>query len=109
MASFDRITQNFGTATKANVTTSGRTVTGVYATNANAAVRYVQLHNKATAPAANDVPILSLPIPVTTGTVYLSNLNINCTLGVSWAISTALEKFTDSATAAEHTIAVTYH
>lgn len=104
---------NIAVVTKANLKNAAGLFLSVYVTNVNAAVRYFQVHNKATAPAATDVPVLSFPIPAGTATVpgvlylpndfFLENGDYLAT-GVGWAISTTLGTFTDSATAAEHTI-----
>ena len=102
-----------GTVTKAVAKASAGNVFAARVTNANAALRYFQIHNKATAPAGTDVPVLSLPIPVsggimTIGSEFLSGDERACSLGVSWAISTTHATFTDSATANEHTVTLKY-
>lgn len=42
-------------------------------TNRSAAVVYIQFHNKATAPATNDVPLLSYEVPANGGTMILDS------------------------------------
>lgn len=101
-----------GTVTKKTVKATPGNVFAARVTNANAALRYFQIHNKATAPAGNDVPIAFFPIPVsggimTVGAEFLGG-NLECTAGVSWAISTTAATFTDSATANEHAVIVRY-
>jgi len=108
---------NFGAATKNASKGSAGNVFAAIFTNANAAVRYAQLHNKATAPVATDVPIYSLPIPAGTanapGMLRLNEEDFGhggkqFVTGVGWAISTTVGTFTDAATAADHTVHVHY-
>ena len=99
--------------TTAVVKASAGNVFKVRATNENAAARYFQLHNKATAPAGTDVPVLSWKIPAGTATVpgYIEfefAYGKAFATGIGVAISTTQATFTDSATAAEHEIAVGY-
>lgn len=104
---------NFGAATKANVAASTANVLSVYVINRNAAVRYFQLHNKATAPAATEVPIYSFAVPagttnnpgvVSLGSDFFTSNGRNFSTGLGWAISTTEGTFTDSATANEHSV-----
>lgn len=104
---------NFGAATKANIKASAGNVFSFSVTNLNAAARYLQLHNKASAPAATDVPLLTFYVPATTGAVIIGNdffadAGLNFSTGVGFAISTTAATFTDSATANEHLVQVTY-
>lgn len=110
---YSEITQ----VTKANIKASLGNVLSIYITNDNAAVRYFQLHNKATAPAATDVPIYSFKVPAGTannpGTLVLDNTfftqaGAHFATGIGWAISTTYGTFTDSATASEHIAFVHY-
>jgi hypothetical protein len=108
-------TTSFGTATKANPKAAAGVFTSLSCTNENAAVRYLQIHNKASAPAGTDVPIFSVPIPAGStnapGAVILDREFLNdyyLGTGVSWAISTTKATFTDSATAGDHTLNGTY-
>lgn len=86
-------------------------------TNDNAAVRYFQLHNKATNPAATNVPVRSWKIPAGTAnnpgrltltTTYFSEGGYYLSTGIGWAISTTLATFTDSATASEHNVDINF-
>lgn len=98
-----------GAATKANVKASAGIVYAISATNVNAAVRYLLLHNKATAPVATDVPLQAWLIPVnSTIIVQVPAAGIYCSTGIGWAISTTLATFTDAATAAEHAVNIHY-
>lgn len=105
-----------GSVTKASVKASTGNVFSLRVTNANAAVRYFQIHNKATAPAATDVPIRYFIIPAGTAAQpaileldkNYFNQAINCSTGIGWAISTTATPFTDAATAGEHTYDLNY-
>ncbi|MGE0126680.1 MAG: hypothetical protein AB7U82_01150 [Blastocatellales bacterium] len=103
--------------TKRNSKAAAGNVFGFYVTNDNAAVRYFQIHNKASAPAATEVPVLSFKIPAGTannpgelkiGRDILGEAGHYLSTGVSWAISTTYGTFTDSATASEHIVALKY-
>lgn len=103
--------------TKANVKATTGNVFSVHVTNDNAAVRYFQLHNKATAPAAAEVPVEVFKIPAGTannpGVLSLDESHFarggsHFTTGIGFAISTTLGTFTDSATASEHLVNIKY-
>jgi len=103
--------------TKANIKASQGNVFSLIINNTNAAVRYLQLHNKASAPAAAEVPLISYPIPAGTAAVpgvlmldnnFFTDAGINFSTGIGWAVSTTFATFTDSATNTEHFIMVTY-
>lgn len=103
--------------TKANIKASAGNVFSIYITNDNAAVRYFQLHDKATAPAGTNVPLISVKVPAGTannpGVLILDNsfftsAGLFFTTGVGWAISTTFATFTDAATNTEHISIVTY-
>lgn len=103
--------------TKANIKASAGNVLSFYISNVNAAVRYFQLHNKASAPAGTDVPIYSFPIPAGTSTApsvlqlgpsFWTVAGKYFSTGIGWAISTTYATFTDSATNTEHVALVHY-
>jgi hypothetical protein len=105
-----------GTVTKAVVKASSGSVFSFRVTNANAAARYFQLHNKATAPAAAETAQQYFVIPAGTATQpavveltsdFFSGQEYFAT-GIGWAISTTATTFTDSATASDHTVLVRY-
>lgn len=109
-APLTQVTKNVIKATPGNVFS-------VYVTNDNAAVRYLQLHNKATAPAAGEAPLYVFKIPAGTannpGTLTLDEAffargGAHFTTGIGFAVSTTFATFTDSATASEHIINVQY-
>ncbi len=105
-----------GTVTKAFIKASAGSVFSLRVTNTNAAVRYFQLHNKATAPVAADTASRYFLIPAGTatapGVLSLDNTYFSPSwylgTGISWAISTTSDTFTDSATAGEHTYDINY-
>lgn len=103
-----QLASNFGTVTKALVKGVAGRVRGIYAENANAAARYFQLHNKATAPVATDVPLYSFRIPPAPGFIEIGEEFFGTgsmfTLGIGWAISTTKDTFTDAATVGEHSV-----
>jgi hypothetical protein len=115
MIGLPELYQDSGTVTKANLKTSAGRVAGIKVTNANAAVRYFQIHNKLTAPVATDVPAIWFLLPAGTAAApsvitvdgnFLGEAGRLMGTGLGWAISTTPTTFTDSATAAEHTTTV---
>lgn len=103
--------------TKANIKATPGNIFSVYVTNDNAAVRYLQIHNKATAPAAGDAPVEVFKIPAGTANNpgvlildegFFARGGLHLSTGIGFAISTTLATFTDSATASEHLITVQY-
>jgi hypothetical protein len=111
------VNTSFGSATKANAKSTPGNILTAFCSNANATVRYFQIHNKATAPAGTNVPIMEFPVPAGTannpGVLMLDNdfflqNGYYLSLGVGWAISTTNSAFTDSATASEHEIMIGY-
>lgn len=88
----------------------------VSASNINAAIRYLQIHNKASAPAGGDTPVFSFPIPAGTSTApatvslgreFLGQHGQHLTAGVAIGISTVAATFT-AATTTDHTVNGTY-
>lgn len=108
--------QEAGSVTKANIKSVAGNVYFIRVTNTNAAVRYFQLHNKSTAPAAAETAQLSFLVPAGTATAPgILMLGINelasseyFSTGIGWAISTTDTTFTDSATASEHKKTIRY-
>ncbi len=105
----------FGTAVSAVASAQASAVVAVYASNANAAVRYCQLFNRATALAGGETPIVSFPIPAGTinnsGVLLLDSAffapSSYQSIGTVWAISTTNATYT-TATAADHNVIVRY-
>lgn len=109
---------NAGAATKAFQKATPGMLYGIRCSNANAATRYLQIHNKASAPAAGETAIFNFTLPAgtalspsvtTIGSEFLGANGYFLSLGVSWAISTTAGTFTDAATAAEHIVNGTYY
>jgi hypothetical protein len=108
--------QQSASVTKANIKATPGNVYSFRITNGNAAVRYFQLHNKSSAPAAADTAQLYFVVPAGTatapGVLQLSTADLapseNFTTGIGWAISTTATTFTDSATAGDHNTNVRY-
>ncbi len=101
-----------GTVTKKVVKATPGNVFSARVTNTNAALRFFQIHDTASAPVGTAVPLAFFPIPVssgvmTVGSEFLGNA-LACTTGVSWAISTTAATFTDSATANEHAVIIRF-
>lgn len=88
----------------------------VVATNENAAVRYLQIHNKASAPTAGEAAVVSYIIPAGTtaapGRIQLTmadfgNNGLHLSTGIALGISTAIDTFT-AATAGECFLSYVY-
>lgn len=100
----------YGTDVDLSAKATAGNLMSIYASNENAAVRYLQLHNKASAPTSSDVPVVSLPIAAGTannpGTIKLGRDIFGeggkyFSTGISIGISTTKATFT-AATATEH-------
>lgn len=108
--------QDLGTDVDISVKTTAGRFKSVRVTNANAAVRYFQLHNKATAPTGGDTPVLSILISAGTATdpgvlelgknFFLDNGFVLST-GIAVGISTTATTYT-AATTTDHTVAGMY-
>lgn len=103
--------------TKKNIKSTQGNVFSIYITNDNAAVRYFQLHDKASDPVATNVPLYSFKIPAGTvnnpGVLILDDAFFgkgghNFPTGIGWSVSTTLATFTDSATNTEHIVVIHY-
>lgn len=100
----------FGTDVDLSVKASAGNLFSIVASNINAAVRYLQVHNKASAPSSGNTPVLSLPIPAGSATVpgYLTlgreifgEGGSYLSTGIAIGISTAEATFT-AATTTDH-------
>lgn len=103
----------FGTSVAVSVKASAGNITAIHASNANAAIRYLQVFNKASAPAGGDVPIHSWPITASGGSLLIGTdfFGVNgaaATLGIAIGVSTTNATFT-AATAADHNINGMYY
>jgi hypothetical protein len=107
---------NVATDIDISVKASAGRLKSIRATNDNAAVRYLLIHNKASAPVGGDAPIAAYPIPAGTPTnpgvielgkdFFLDN-GLVLSTGIAVAISTTAATYT-AATVAEHTVAGMY-
>lgn len=88
----------------------------IRATNINAAIRYLQVHNKASAPSGGDTALISIPIPagsatapavVTLGNEFFGNNGLYLSAGVAVGVSTAATTFT-AATTTDHVVTGMY-
>lgn len=88
----------------------------VVATNENAAARYLQIHNKASAPSAGETAVVSYIIPAgsaaSPGRIQLNsadfgNNGLHLSTGIALGISTAIDTFT-AATAGECFLSYVY-
>ena len=107
------LSTDFGVVTTKLVSRNPTYLVRVVFINRNAAVRYGNLHNRATAPVATNIPDISLPIPAgTTNNPGVLSIELGETflfdVGLGWSISTTEGEFTDSATATEHTVHLWY-
>lgn len=83
-------TNSAGTTNATSVKGSAATLYGIVASNINAAIRYLKLYNKATAPTVGtDIPVMTLAIPATgVLSVNLGTLGARFTTGLAFAITT---------------------
>lgn len=103
---------NSAASTNATVTKgSAGTVWSIVASNINAAVRYLKVYNKATAPTVGtDTPVLVIPIPAGSCVQFDGGSNgIRFATGISWALTTgAADSDSTGVSVNEHKIAMTY-
>lgn len=104
--------QNLAANTTLNVKASAGNVRSLVCMNANAAVRYVQLHNTATTPAGGAAPVFSFIMPATSGMVvigadFFGDNGANFATGIAFAVSTTRDTYT-AATAADHSTFIQY-
>ena len=106
----------FGTDVDLSVKAASGNICSVVVTNINAAIRYLQIHNKATAPANPDVPILSIPISAGSATLattlilgedFFGKGGMALATGIAIGISTTNATFT-AATTTDHNFSVSY-
>ena len=102
---------NLGSANQAVLKASAGAVYKIYCYNKNAATRFFQIHNKATAPVNADVPVESFPIAANSALLidiaFFGASGRACSTGVSWAFSTTEATLT-LGTAADQTSSVGY-
>lgn len=97
----------FATSAAVSVKASAGAIYSVHASNSNAAIRYLQVFNKASAPALNDVPAHSFPIPaggsILIGTDFFGPNGGYGSSGIAVGVSSTNATFT-VATAADHNL-----
>lgn len=106
----------FGTTTAASIEAVPATVLACQATNRpGAALRYLQLFNKAAVPVANDVPIYSFMIPLDEGEIIIGTDFFTVdgkyfATGLGFAISSDPTKYdATGVVATEHEVHVHYY
>jgi hypothetical protein len=106
----------FGTDVDLSVKASAGHLCSVVVTNINAAIRYLQVHNKATAPTLGDVPIMSIPISAGSATVaerlvigeeFFGKGGMPLASGIAVGVSTTNATFT-AATITDHNYSVSW-
>lgn len=85
----------------------------IVASNVNAAIRYLKLYNKASAPTVGtDTPVFVLPIPGNTagaGIAINFGAGMEFTTGIAWALTSgAANSDTGAVSASEHVIGIAY-
>ena len=93
------------------VATGGHRLHGYYISNANAAIRYVKLYDKATAPTESDTPIMRLMVPAGSAANLLitGDAGIRFDLGIGFRIVTGAADNDDTGpTAAESMVNLWY-
>lgn len=92
------------TTNATNVKAAAGALGFIYAVNLNAAVRYLKLYNKASAPTVGtDTPIATLPIPAsTTGAGFMIPIpnGVSFSTGISYAVTTGYQDSDTGAVAA---------
>jgi hypothetical protein len=101
------------TTNATSVKASAGTVYSIYAVNLNAAVRYLKLYNKASAPTVGtDTPVATFPIPASaTGAGFTINLpfGFDFSTGIALATTTGyLDADTGAVAAGEIFVVLTY-
>jgi hypothetical protein len=73
-----------------NIKSTPGEVAGWYISNTNAAVRYVKLYDKATAPTNGDTPKLTIGIPANSAANVMAPAGIDFTLGIGIRATTGV-------------------
>ena len=85
-----RLASSAATTNATNVKGSAGTVYGLAIMNTNAAVRYLHIYDKATAPTVGtDTPIITIPVPVSNGAIAREfAAGVKCNNGIGYALTT---------------------
>lgn len=99
---------NLGANATLNVKPTTGNVFSLYCHNANAASRYLQLHNTATVPADQDVPLYSFLVPTLGQTIigedFFSAAGANFSTGIAFAFSTTKATYTAGTNTDQNTV-----
>lgn len=99
---------NLGANATLNVKAAPGNVFALYCHNANAASRYIQLHNTATTPADQDVPLYSFLVPTLGQTIigedFFSMAGANFSTGIAFAFSTTKATYTAGTNTDQNTV-----
>lgn len=99
---------NIGANVTLNVKASAGNVFAVCCNNANAATRYLQLHNTATTPAGAAVPVYSFPVfsggSTILGTDFFGTAGVNLSTGIAFAFSTTRDTYTAGSAGDQSTV-----
>lgn len=91
------------------VLTGARSIGLIAATNSNAAIRYLKVYNKATAPASTDTPLMTIALKPGETTFVDANSPIRCALGLGIRLTTGIAvNDTGAVAAAEHAVSIMY-
>lgn len=89
---------NLGASNTLNIKSSAGVVISLYCHNANAADRFIQLHNTATVPAGGATPLYTFRVPaggdVLIGTDFFTLLGATFSTGIAFAFSTSINTLT---------------
>lgn len=102
---------NAGTAATANIKATAGRVFSFSCYSVNAAVRYIQLHNKASAASAAEVPLFAFPVFTNTATVigkdFFGENGAVFSTGITFAFSTTQWTYT-AGTASDQSTQIEY-
>ena len=96
-------------ATGAVIKATPGQIYSIHAINVNAAVRYLKIYNKATAPTEADTPLLTIHLPAADSRELLFPIGIEFLAGISIRATTELaDNGTTAPTASETIVNITY-
>jgi hypothetical protein len=108
------ISADFGSNTTHLISAATNNILSLCVTNSNASTRYFQLHMTGTGgvPTGGEVPVYSFLVPsnstIMLGSDFFTLAGKNFATDSSWAWSTTVGTFTNSATASDHTVHLHY-
>lgn len=99
---------NLGADVAKNVKATSGNVFSLYCYNDNAAIRFLQLHNTATIPADQDVPVYSFPVNAANFSLideaFFDPAGVNFSLGIAFAFSTTKATYTAGSAGDQNTV-----